>query len=869
MKRMLVNATQEEELRVALVDGQKLHDLSIELTSREQKKANVYKGRISRVEPSLEACFVDYGAQRHGFLPLKEISKDYFRQPAQGGRSNIRDLLTEGQELIVQVEKEERGTKGAALTTFISLAGRFLVLMPNNPRAGGVSRRIEGEDRDQMREVVSQLRIPDGMGAIVRTAGVGRSVEELQWDLDNLKTQWDQIDAASKERAAPFLVYRESDAVTRAMRDYLSDDIGELLVDDTAAFQKAQEYMQRFMPAEAQKRLKLYTDDIPLFTRFQIESQIESAYAHKVSLPSGGSIVIDYTEALVSIDINSARATRGSDIEATATNTNLEAADEIARQLRIRDIGGLIVIDFIDMESTKNQREVEDRLRDAMKVDRARIQIGRLSRFGLLEMSRQRLRPSLSETSHLVCPRCQGIGSIRSVESTALAVLRLIGEELRKDRTARVIAQMPVEVATYLINEKREWMRALEDKSEAELLIVPNPNIETPEFAIKRVRDDEAELPENRQASYRMPTPTEVVEPSTARDRRPPSEAAAVATLLPSTAAPIVVPASQRYVEAAPQPAPELGVFKRLKRWLAGAPVNDETAEAAPVPSSAQRERTERSSRGGSGNRDRDRDPDHRHGRSSRGRGGDDGRRDGRGRDRHRDRDERGDRGDRSERAERNDRGDRAERGDRHDRGDRGGSRDRDRDRDRNRDRDRARGEPRSAQPAPSGSHGPAPTQAAAPSDNAAPPATDTNEIAASGAVGEQAAGGDPGMRSERGDQPRRGRRGGRRRGRRGGGGGNRGEGAAAGPGSDSSADMFEGNDSGGGEPSAPRESYSPPEGGGSSAGSTPATPPSAPSSAEPRTVAHFEPNQSQSRPHVVWSSAPSGGSSSGRGPDE
>ncbi|MGH8309179.1 MAG: Rne/Rng family ribonuclease, partial [Steroidobacteraceae bacterium] len=521
MKRMLVNATQQEELRVALVDGQKLYDLSIDLPSREQKKANVYKGKISRVEPSLEACFVDYGAQRHGFLPLKEISRDFFRQQPQGGRMNIRELLTEGQEVIVQVEKEERGTKGAALTTFVSLAGRFLVLMPNNPRAGGVSRRIEGEDRDQMREVMSQLQVPEGMGAIVRTAGVGRSVEELQWDLDNLRQQWDQIASASKDRPAPFLVYRESDAVTRAMRDYLSDDVGELLVDDQAAFQKCEEYMQRFMPAEAQRRLKLYTDDIALFTRFQIESQIESAYAHKVQLPSGGSIVIDYTEALVSIDINSARATRGSDIETTALNTNLEAADEIARQLRIRDIGGLIVIDFIDMESPKNQRDVEDRLRDAVRMDRARIQIGRLSRFGLLEMSRQRLRPSLGESSHITCPRCVGIGTIRSVESMALAILRLIGEELRKDRTSRVVAQVPVEVATYLINEKREWLRTLEDKSDVDLVIVPNPNIQTPEYAIRRVRDDEAELPENRQLSYLMPTPPEVVDPASAGEKKP------------------------------------------------------------------------------------------------------------------------------------------------------------------------------------------------------------------------------------------------------------------------------------------------------------------------------------------------------------
>src|ERR1700751_1418507 len=513
MKRMLVNATQEEELRVALVDGQKLFDLSIELPSREQKKANVYKARISRIELSLEACFVDYGAQRHGFLPLKEVSREYFRQPPQSGRMNIRELLSEGQEVIVQVEKEERGNKGAALTTFISLAGRFLVLMPNNPRAGGVSRRIEGEERDQMREVMGQLKIPDGMGAIVRTAGVGRSAPELQWDLDNLKVQWEQIEDAAKERTAPFLVFRESDAVTRAMRDYLSDDIGEVLVDDPAAFQKAQEYMQRFMPAEAQRRLKLYTDDIPLFTRFQIESQIESAYAHKVQMPSGGSIVIDYTEALVSIDINSARATRGGDIETTATNTNLEAAEEIARQLRIRDIGGLIVIDFIDMESPKNQREVEDRLRDAMKMDRARIQIGRLSRFGLLEMSRQRLRPSLGESSHIVCPRCVGIGSIRSIESLSLSVLRLIGEEMRKDRTSRVIVQVPVGVATYLFNDKRGWMRTIEDKSEAELIIVPNAHMQTPEYSIRRLRDGGVELPEQRQATYLMPTSPEVTEP--------------------------------------------------------------------------------------------------------------------------------------------------------------------------------------------------------------------------------------------------------------------------------------------------------------------------------------------------------------------
>src|SRR4051812_8913480 len=571
MKRMLINATQQEELRVALVDGQKLYDLSIEIPSKEQKKANIYKGRISRIEPSLEACFVDYGAERHGFLPLKEISKDYFRGKQDNNRNNMRELLSEGQEVIVQVEKEERGNKGAALTTFISLAGRFLVLMPNNPRAGGVSRRIEGEDRDQMRQVMDELVIPEGMGAIVRTAGVGRAAQELQWDLDNLKGQWDQIDAASKDRPAPYLVYRESDAVTRSLRDYLGDDIGEVLVDDDATFATAEEYMTRFMPPEAQKRLKRYTDDIPLFTRFQIESQIESAYAQKVELPSGGSLVIIYTEALVSIDINSARATRGADIETTATNTNLEAADEVARQLRIRDIGGLIVIDFIDMESPKNQRDVEDRLRDAVKMDRARIQIGRLSRFGLLEMSRQRLRPSLGESSHLMCPRCTGIGSIRSVESMALAILRLIGEEARKDKTASVVAQVPVEVATYLINEKREWLRTLEDKGGVELMIVPNPHIQTPEYSIRRVRTDEIELPENKTLSYKMPERPQVGDPPGTRAEKPQRDPAAAVPTAPTTVAPVIVHAPVPAAAAAPAAPPAgLGFWARLAYLFTG-----------------------------------------------------------------------------------------------------------------------------------------------------------------------------------------------------------------------------------------------------------------------------------------------------------
>jgi ribonuclease E len=615
---MLVNATQQEELRVAMVDGQKLYDLSIELPSREQKKSNIYKARISRVEPSLEAAFVDYGTQRHGFLPLKEISREFFRSQPQG-RLNIRELVSEGQDLLVQVEKEERGNKGAALTTFISLAGRFLVLMPNNPRAGGVSRRIEGEDRDQMREVMGQLNVPDGMGAIVRTAGVGRSAEELQWDLDNLKTQWDAIAEAANGRGAPFLVYQESDAVTRALRDYLADDIGEILVDDDSAFQKAQEYMQRFMPNEAQRRLKLYVDDIPLFTRYQIESQIESAYAHKVQLPSGGSLVIDYTEALVSIDINSARATRGADIETTACNTNLEAAEEVARQLRIRDIGGLIVIDFIDMESQKNQRDVEDRLRDAMKMDRARIQIGRLSRFGLLEMSRQRLRPSLGESSHLVCPRCNGIGSIRSIESLTLSILRLIGEDVRKDRTARLVVQVPVDVATYLMNEKRDALRELEEKSRVQMVIVPNPHIQTPEFSIRRVRDDEAQLAENSQVSYQIPAAPSVPDAAAERDRKPAAEQPAVAVLLPKTAAPVA---------AAPPPPPASqepsgsGVFGWFKRLLGGSDEPAAAAESSPVarseraPTRSPRRDSERGERGRGRGRDRDRRPD----RHSRGR---------------------------------------------------------------------------------------------------------------------------------------------------------------------------------------------------------------------------------------------------------
>ncbi|MGD8207688.1 MAG: Rne/Rng family ribonuclease, partial [Thiohalocapsa sp.] len=442
MKRMLINATQPEELRVAIVDGQQLFNLDIESPGREQKKANIYKGTITRVEPSLEAAFVDYGSERHGFLPLKEISRNYFQGELKPGtKANIKELIKEGQELMVQIDKEERGTKGAALTTFISLAGRYLVLMPNNPRAGGVSRRIEGADRSELREALSQLSLPEDMGLIVRTAGVGKNAEELQWDLDYLLQLWDAIKTSSEERKAPFLIYQESDIIIRSIRDHLRADIGEIVVDNPEMFHRAEEFVRQVMPHNL-KKLRLYQDEVPLFTRYQIESQIESAFQREVRLPSGGSVVIDHTEALTSIDINSARATKGADIEETALNTNLEAVDEIARQLRLRDLGGLFVIDFIDMTPAKNQREVENRLRDALKQDRARVQIARISRFGLLEMSRQRLRPSLGESSQHVCPRCKGHGTIRGVESLALSVLRIVEEEAMKENTARIVAQL-------------------------------------------------------------------------------------------------------------------------------------------------------------------------------------------------------------------------------------------------------------------------------------------------------------------------------------------------------------------------------------------------------------------------------------------
>ena len=564
MKRMLINATQEEELRVAMVDGQRIYDLDIEVPSREQKKANIYKGQITRVEPSLEAAFVNYGAERHGFLPLKEISREYFnKEPEQGERIHIKDVIKEGDPIVVQVEKEERGNKGAALTTFISLAGRFLVLMPNNPRAGGVSRRIVGTDRNLVRDALRAMEIPQGMGCIVRTAGVGRGHEELQWDLDNMLNVWEAIKKAALERPAPFLIYQESNAIVRALRDYLTDDVGQILIDDQTMHDEAMDFIKQVMP-QNERKLKLYEDkDVPLFTRFQIESQIQSAFAHQVTLPSGGSIVIDHTEALVSIDINSARATKGEDIEATAFNTNLEAADEIARQFRLRDIGGLIVIDFIDMNQGKNQRDVENRLREAVRQDRARVQIGRISRFGLLEMSRQRLRPSLGESSHTVCPRCNGSGHIRDLESLALAILRLIGEEARKERTARVITQVPVDVGTYLLNEKRSWIAGIEQRNDVQLVMVPTESLETPNFSIRRVRDDETELPENAAASYQMTVSDE--DPSGLEllsGKREQTEKPAVSGIVPETPAP--APAPRQKKPSRP------GFFARLFGWLTG-----------------------------------------------------------------------------------------------------------------------------------------------------------------------------------------------------------------------------------------------------------------------------------------------------------
>ncbi|MBI5436212.1 MAG: Rne/Rng family ribonuclease, partial [Nitrosomonadales bacterium] len=498
MKRMLFNATQPEELRVAIVDGQKLIDLDIESAGKEQRKSNIYKAVITRIEPSLEAAFVEYGGTRHGFLPFKEVAPQFYLS-GSGNRPSIKEALREGQELLVQVEKDERGTKGAALTTYISLAGRYIVLMPNNPSGGGVSRRIEGEDRNELRDVLAQLEVPQGMSIIARTAGIGRNLEELQWDLNYLKQLWDAIEGAAKTEKAPSLIYLESSLVVRAIRDYFHPEIGEILIDTDDIFQQAQAFMGTVMPNNVD-RIKRYQDDVPLFSRFQIEHQIESAHARQVNLPSGGAIVIDHTEALTAIDVNSARATRGSDIETTALNTNLEAADEIGRQMRLRDLGGLIVIDFIDMESSRNQRDVENRLRDALHYDRARVQTGKISRFGLLELSRQRLQPSLGETSYSPCPRCNGIGHIRGIESSALHILRIIQEEAMKEHSAAIHVQVPIDVATFLLNEKRTDIHHIESRLKVSVTLIPNMHLETPHYNVARLRHDDM-TSENLQAS--------------------------------------------------------------------------------------------------------------------------------------------------------------------------------------------------------------------------------------------------------------------------------------------------------------------------------------------------------------------------------
>ncbi|WP_291510354.1 Rne/Rng family ribonuclease [Acidithiobacillus sp.] len=571
MKRMLINATHPEELRVALVDGQKLLDLDIEHTFKEQKKSNVYKGRITRIEPSLEAAFVDYGAERHGFLPLKEISREYFSQPEQPGRKRIQDLLREGQEVIVQVDKEERSSKGAALTTFVSLAGRYLVLMPNNPRAGGVSRRIEGEDRTQIRQHLQMLDIPDNMGVIARTAGIGQDFEALQRDLEYLKQIWQAIVEAADKAPAPFLIYQEGNVVVRALRDHFSEDIGEILIDEESAFQAAQQFMTAMMP-KVLNRLKLYDNDIPLFSRYQIEQQIESAFSREVRLESGGAIVIDHTEALVAIDVNSGKSTKGQDISETAFQTNLEAAEEVARQIRLRDLGGLIVVDLIDMESPKHQREVEARLKEALKLDRARVQVGRISRFGLLEMSRQRLGASLEEASYEPCPRCSGTGQIRGCEGTALHVLRLLHEEALKAGAAEVECKVPIDVAVYLLNEKRLPLLELEAKSNTRITIVPDPSLLTPHYDIQRIKA-EATPAHNERTNAGRPLRDLPNRPARAQN------ASAQAALNPLTAPPppSVLPppkplqqsqASKEKSPAKTAPSPSEGILARFVRAL-------------------------------------------------------------------------------------------------------------------------------------------------------------------------------------------------------------------------------------------------------------------------------------------------------------
>jgi len=610
MKRMLFNATQAEELRVAIVDGQKLVDLDIESAAKEQRKSNIYKAVVTRVEPSLEACFVDYGTDRHGFLPFKEIARQFLKGGRRGDDDEEggarRDQVREGMELIVQVDKDERGNKGAALTTYISLAGRYLVLMPNNPRGGGVSRRVEGEDRNELRDAISQLEVPPGMSVIARTAGIGRTAEELQWDLNYLLQLWRAIEDASKLQPGAYLIYQESSLVIRAIRDYFHADIGEILIDTEAIYEQAQQFMGHVMPDNVH-RVKLYKDDVPLFSRFQIEHQIETAYARQVPLPSGGAIVIDHTEALVAIDVNSARATKGGDIETTAFNTNLEAADELARQLRLRDLGGLIVVDFIDMESAKNQREVENRLRDALRYDRARIQLGKISRFGLMELSRQRLRPALAESAYLPCPRCHGIGHIRGTESTALHILRILQEEAMKDNTAQVVAQVPVDVATFLLNEKRNDVTSIETRFKVNVLLVPNRHLETPNFKVERLRHDDLNNAEPLPMSFDMVEAPE--QPDLAKEKKEEAkevrQEAVVKGITPAQPAPVPVaePAPARAAApTAPAAAqPQAGTwFDKMMGWFRHKPA----VASAPVAAASESAQQDRQRRDGRDTRD-------------------------------------------------------------------------------------------------------------------------------------------------------------------------------------------------------------------------------------------------------------------------
>ena len=600
MKRMLINATQPEELRVAIVDGQKLDNLDIEHKTREQKKSNIYKAKITRIEPSLEAAFVDYGADRHGFLPFKEVAKEYIAEAARknGGRPNVKAGIKESQEILVQIEKEERGNKGAALTTFASLAGRFLVLMPNNPRAGGVSRRIEGDERSELKAAMNDLVIPEGMGIIVRTAGVGRSTEELQWDLDYQVKIWEAIQNADEKSKPSTLIYQESNVIVRALRDYFRSDIGEILVDEPEVHAQAQTFMSQYMPQNLRK-LKLYTDDVPLFNRYQIEGQIESAFQREVRLPSGGAIVIDHTEALISIDINSARATKGNDIEETATNTNLEACDEIGRQLRLRDLGGLVVIDFIDMMAQKNQRQVENRLRDVARIDRARVQIGRISRFGLMEMSRQRLRPSLGEGSEIVCPRCVGQGTIRTIESLALQLVRLFEEESLKENTGRVLIKMPVPVATYLLNEKRDAIREIEERNNAQALLVPDVNLDTPHYEIERIKTNDSEHQLNNLKSHELATSANTTyTPAADKVEVVESEVAAVQTVAPPS--PIPQPAAP----AAKTATAKAGLISRIVSIFSGSETTEVVEDKPAVAKTPRRNnnRNQRPKRGGQNN---------------------------------------------------------------------------------------------------------------------------------------------------------------------------------------------------------------------------------------------------------------------------